>query len=101
MAKLSSIKRNEKRLALSKKFAEKRTEYKKAMIDPTASAEEREAAFVKLQKLPRNSSPTRFRNRCLLTGRSRAVLSKFGLCRNEFRRLAHMGQIVGVTKSSW
>jgi len=58
-------------------------------------------AFVKLQKLPRDSSKTRFRNRCLLTGRGRGNLTFFGLCRNEFRRLAHRGELVGVTKSSW
>jgi small subunit ribosomal protein S14 len=101
MAKTCQIARNAKRAALHKKFDERRIEYKKIMKSPSSSPDEVVEAFLKLQKLPRNSSPVRFRNRCLLTGRSRGNLTKFGLCRNEFRRLAHLGQIVGVTKSSW
>ncbi|MDV7390346.1 30S ribosomal protein S14, partial [Arthrospira platensis SPKY1] len=63
--------------------------------------DDRMEAFRKLQKLARNASPVRYRKRCELTGRGRGNLSFFGLCRNEFRRLAHEGQITGVTKSSW
>lgn len=101
MAKTSVIVRNEKRAKLAKQYAERRATAKATMKSKTASPEEVVAAYEALQKIPRNASPVRYRNRCKLTGRGRAVLSKFGLCRNEFRRLAHMGQIVGVTKSSW
>ena len=101
MAKTSIIARNEKRKALAAKFNDKRNELKKVISSPSSEPEAAYEAFVALQKLPRNSSRTRVRNRCLLTGRGRAVLTRFGLCRNEFRRLAHMGQITGVTKSSW
>lgn len=101
MAKKSVIARNKKREALYKKHREKREELKKIISNPDADPEEVEVAFVALQKLPRNSSPVRIRKRCVLTGRPRGVLSRFGLCRNEFRRLSHEGQIVGVTKSSW
>ncbi len=101
MAKLSMVMRNKKRAKLVKKYDAKRRELKEIMRNPNSSQEEVYEAFIKLQKIPRNASPTRYRNRCELTGRGRAVLTKFGLCRNEFRRLAHEGQIVGVTKSSW
>lgn len=101
MAKTCQIARNNKRAALIKKYDERRREYKKIMKSPKSSPDEVVDAFAKLQKIPRNASPVRFKSRCLLTGRSRAVYTKFGLCRNEFRRLAHMGQLVGVTKSSW
>ncbi|MBI1291952.1 30S ribosomal protein S14 [bacterium] len=101
MAKTSMIARNEKRKRLAIKFDARRQEYKKTLINPEASAEDVNAAFEKLCKLPRNASKTRYRNRCKTTGRGRAVYRKFGLCRNEIRRLAHMGQIVGLTKASW
>ena len=101
MAKTSIIARNEKRAKLIKKYDAKRREYKAIISDPNASADDKMDAFLKLQEIPRNASPVRYRSRCKLTGRGRAVYRKFGLCRNEFRRLAHMGQIVGVTKSSW
>lgn len=101
MAKTSIIARNAKRKRLAEKFNDRRLEYKKVISSPASSPEEKMEAFVKLQKLPRNSSPVRYRQRCMLTGRGRGNLSRFGLCRNEFRRLAHIGQIVGVTKASW
>lgn len=101
MAKKSVIARNAKRKALNEKYRDKRTELKKIISDPTAEPDQVMEAFVALQKLPRNSSKIRLRSRCVLTGRGRGVLTRFGLCRNEFRRLAHEGQIVGVTKSSW
>jgi small subunit ribosomal protein S14 len=101
MAKTSVVARNNKRKALNAKFREKRAELKKTISSPNSEPEEIEKAFVALQKLPRNSSAVRIRSRCLLTGRPRGVLTRFGLCRNEFRRLAHEGQITGVTKSSW
>ncbi len=101
MAKKSVIARNEKRARLNAKFEARRQELKKIIISPDSSPEEAEEAFVKLQKLPRNSAKIRYRKRCQLTGRGRGNLSYFGLCRNEFRRLAHEGEITGVTKSSW
>lgn len=101
MAKTSSIARNDKRQRLAKKFDAKRRELKAAIKNETLPVEDRMKAFHELQKLPRNASPVRYRKRCMLTGRSRGNLSFFGLSRNEFRRLAHMGQLVGVTKSSW
>jgi small subunit ribosomal protein S14 len=101
MAKTSMIARNAKRKRLAEKYNAKRVELKAKIVDPKADPAEAYEAFVALCKLPRNSSPTRYRNRCVLTGRARGVLTRFGLCRNEFRRLAHQGQITGVTKSSW
>jgi small subunit ribosomal protein S14 len=101
MAKTSVIARNEKRDRMIKKYAERREALKKVVKDESVAPEERLEAMHKLAELPRNSSKVRHRNRCFLTGRGRGMLSRFGLCRNEFRRLAHMGQIVGVTKSSW
>ncbi|MCC5875192.1 MAG: 30S ribosomal protein S14 [Candidatus Sumerlaeia bacterium] len=101
MAKTSVIARNAKRKALNDKYRDKRTELKKIISDTNAEPDQVMEAFVALQKLPRNSSKIRLRSRCVLTGRGRGVLTRFGLCRNEFRRLAHEGQIVGVTKSSW
>ena len=101
MAKTSVVARNKKRQQMNDRLREKRNELKKMIKDPNLDPEDRIEAMQKLDKLPRNSSRVRHRNRCFLTGRSRGMLSRFGLCRNEFRRLAHQGQIVGVTKSSW
>lgn len=82
-------------------FAARRLELKKIINNPNMSPEEVDAAVIKLQKLPRNASPIRVRNRCSQTGRSRGNLRKFGLSRNAFRQLALEGQIPGVVKSSW
>lgn len=101
MARLAMRVKELKRAKLAKRYAVKRAELRVKCIDMTIPDEEREAARVAIQKLPKNSAPTRQRNRCQLTGRSRGFLGKFGLCRNEFRRLASFGQIPGVTKSSW
>lgn len=101
MAKTSTIARNLKRDIISTKHKERRAELKKIIKDQNVSPEEQYEAFIKLQKLPRDGARVRFRKRCLLTGRGRGNLSYFGLCRNEFRRLAHTGQLTGVTKSSW
>ena len=101
MAKTSVVVRNNNRLKLAKQYREKREGLKKIIKNLNASPEERINAMWALEKLPRDSSKVRHRNRCFLTGRGRGILSRFGLCRNEFRRLSHMGQIVGVTKSSW
>ncbi len=101
MARLAMIVKEDKRTKLVKKYAAKRADLKKKCIDQTIPDEEREAARIAIQKLPRNSAPSRQRNRCKLTGRSRGYVGDFGLCRNEFRRLASYGQIPGVTKASW
>lgn len=89
MAKKSIIARNEKRKRLVEKYAAKRAELKSL------------GDFEGLQKLPRNSAPTRVRSRCSLTGRGRGVYRKFALCRNMFRQLALEGKIPGIRKSSW
>ena len=89
MAKKSVIARNEKRIKLAEKYAEKRATLK-ARGD-----------YEGLQKLPRNSSPVRIKNRCSMTGRARGYLRKFGLSRMKFRELANEGHIPGVKKSSW
>ena len=101
MAKLSTVIKNKKREKLSKKFGPKAAILRKKAIDMKLSEEERAAARQKLQKIPRNGNPIRVRNRCELTGRSRAVYSDFKLCRNKFRELALQGLIPGVTKASW
>ena len=100
MAKTSTNYRNTKRQMLVAKFAKKRADLKTAM-KKAASDEEFYAAQRKLAKLPRNSSAVRVRNRCQLTGRPRAYIRKFGICRNQFRQLSLFGKIPGVTKSSW
>jgi small subunit ribosomal protein S14 len=101
MAKKSSIERNKKRERLVQKYAAKRAELKQIMKDPATTDEQFYAAQRKLTKLPRNSSKIRLRNRCSITGRSRAYIRKFGLSRLTFRELASDGKIPGVTKSSW
>jgi small subunit ribosomal protein S14 len=101
MAKLSVILRNDKRRDTVKKFAAKR----KALIDTannqSVPPEERYEARLKLQKLPRNASPVRVRNRCALTGRPRGTFRKFGLARGKLRDIAMRGEIPGVIKASW
>jgi small subunit ribosomal protein S14 len=101
MAKTSIITRNNKRARLIAKFAQKRAELKKIIYNTTLSMEERFKAQLELAKLPRNSSATRYRNRCELTGRGRAVYSKFKLSRICLRELASKGQLPGVKKASW
>ncbi|MBS1951808.1 MAG: SSU ribosomal protein S14p (S29e) [Cytophagales bacterium] len=89
MAKLSIITRDQKKEALVKRYAEKRKTLKAA------------GDYAALDKLPRSSSAVRLRSRCKLTGRPRGYMSKFGLCRNQFRKLASEGKIPGLTKASW
>lgn len=101
MPKTSAINRNEKRKALSAKYAAKRAELKALLLNPEISDEEFYAAQKKLQKLPRNSSAVRVKNRCSLSGRPRAFIRKYGVSRITFRELALAGKIPGVTKSSW
>ena len=101
MAKLALINREQKRAALVKKYAAKRAELKAIIDDASKSDEERYEARLKLQSLPRNSAPSRQRNRCALTGRPRGTFRTFGLARNKIRELAFKGDIPGVIKASW
>jgi small subunit ribosomal protein S14 len=101
MAKLALVNREKKRAAMVRKYAAKRTEMLAVIRDAGASLDDRMAARQKLQKLPRNASPVRQRNRCQLTGRPRGVFRKFGLARNKLRELAMRGEIPGMTKASW
>lgn len=101
MAKLSLIQRELKREKLVAKYATKHAELKAIANDAKKSDEERYAARLELQKLPRNAYPTRQRNRCVLTGRPRGTFRKFGLGRNKIRDLAFKGDIPGVVKASW
>ncbi|MEQ8694578.1 MAG: 30S ribosomal protein S14 [Gammaproteobacteria bacterium] len=101
MAKKSMINRELKRTRLAKKYAAKRAELKAIVKDENRSPEEREDAVLRLQKLPRDSSPARGRNRCRLTGRPHGFYRKFGLGRNELRRLAMEGHVPGLVKASW
>ena len=101
MAKTSSIERNKKRERLAKRFATRRAKLKAQALDEALPLEERFAARLKLAQLPRNSSPTRYRNRCELTGRPRGFYRKLKVSRIALRELASKGQAPGVVKSSW
>ena len=101
MAKKSSIEKNNRRMRLAKQYAAKRMKLKAAAVDPNLGDQERFAARLKLNELPRNSSPQRVRNRCEITGRPRATYRKFKLSRIALRDLASTGQIPGMVKSSW
>ena len=101
MPKTSAIQRNNKRIRISDKYKAKRAELKAMLANPATTDVEFYAAQKKLQKLPRNSSPTRIRNRCSMSGRPRGFHRKFGVSRIQFRELALAGKIPGVTKSSW
>ncbi len=101
MAKTSKIVRNAQRRELIDRHAAKRTQLRATIKNPTTSQDDREAAYAAIRKLPRDSSPTRLRNRCAMTGRPRAYLRQFGLSRITFRDMALNGLIPGVTKASW
>ncbi len=101
MAKKSMIERELKRTKLVKRFAAKRNALKEVIRNVNSSDEDRLAAQVKLNALPRDSSPSRQRNRCAITGRPRGVYRKFGLGRNKLRETAMKGEIPGLTKASW
>lgn len=101
MAKTSSIAKQKKRERLVKLKWEQRQELKKIIVDMSRDSEERMAAVVKLNKMPKNSSPVRLRNRCQFTGRARGYLKKFKLSRLCFREMASNGLIPGVVKASW
>ena len=101
MAKLALINRETKRAKMVAKYAAKRAALIAIINNARLSDEERMEARLKFQQLPRNASPSRQRNRCVLTGRPRGVFSKFGLCRNKLREYALRGEVPGMTKASW
>jgi len=101
MSKLVLKLRDQNRRKMVKKFAARRVELKALIDDQKLSPEDRYEARLKLQRLPRDSSPVRLRNRCALTGRPRGVYSKFGLGRSKLRDIAMRGEIPGVIKASW
>jgi len=101
MAKLALINREGKRRKAVAKFAAKRKALLEVINDSKASDDEKQEARTRLQKLPRDASPVRLRNRCALTGRSRGYFRKFGLGRNKLREVAMRGEIPGLTKASW
>ncbi|PWT71074.1 MAG: 30S ribosomal protein S14 [Proteobacteria bacterium] len=101
MAKIALINREQKRREIVKKYTAKRAELIAIAQNPKVADEDRYAARLKLQQLPRNASPSRLRNRCALTGRPRGVFRKFGLGRNKLRDIAMRGEIPGLIKASW
>jgi small subunit ribosomal protein S14 len=101
MAKTNMVQREKRRARIVKKYAARRAELKDAIRNPKASAEQRAEAQAKLQALPRDASPTRQRNRCAITGRSRGVYRKFGLSRVKLREAMNRGDIPGLGKASW
>ena len=101
MSKTCMVNREIKRAKLAKKYAAKREALKKIVSSQTASYEEKLQAQNDLQKLPRDASPVRQRNRCELSGRPRGVYRKFGLCRNKLREATMRGDVPGLRKASW
>lgn len=101
MARLALIEREKKRARLTAKHAPKRIALKAIIENQVKSEEERYAARLELQQLPRNANPTRKRNRCILTGRPRGTFRKFRLARSKIREIAFRGEIPGLTKASW
>jgi len=101
MAKLSVVLRDKKRRRTVEKFKVRRAQLLEVIYDSRATDEAKEVARDKLQKLPRDASPVRLRNRCALTGRPRGVYRKFGLGRNKLRDLALKGEVPGIIKASW
>jgi small subunit ribosomal protein S14 len=101
MAKTSSVEKNNRRRKLAAQHAAKRKRLKDVANDMKRPPEERFAARLKLAEMPRNSAPTRIRNRCEITGRPRGFYRKVKMCRNQLRELASQGRIPGMVKSSW
>ncbi|HAD08202.1 MAG TPA: 30S ribosomal protein S14 [Porticoccaceae bacterium] len=101
MAKVSMVEREKKRARTVAKYADKRAALKAVISDVSASEEARWEAQIKLQKLPRDASPSRQRRRCRVTGRPHGVYRKFGLCRNKLREAAMRGDVPGLVKASW
>jgi small subunit ribosomal protein S14 len=101
MAKISKVVKNQKRKKMVAQHSTRRAELKKIINNPQSTVEQVDEAVMRLQKLPRDASPVRVRNRCSQTGRPRGFLRKFGISRVALRELALEGQIPGVIKSSW
>lgn len=101
MATKAKIAKNEKRRVMVARYAERRAELKEILRRPSSTAEQRAAAMAALQRLPRDASPVRVRNRDAADGRPRGHLRKFGLSRVRVREMAHRGELPGVRKSSW
>lgn len=101
MAKKSLVAKDRQRRETVARFAARRAELKKTAVDQRRPPQERAAARLALQRLPRNASPTRLRNRDVVDGRPRGYLRTFGLSRIRFRDMAHRGELPGITKSSW
>ena len=101
MAKTSMLEREKKRNRVVRRCADKRSKLKAIVKSPTTGYEEKQEAMLQLQKLPRNASPVRLRNRCSLTGRPKGYYRKFGLGRNKLREAAMRGDIPGLVKASW
>lgn len=101
MAKKSKIAKNEQRIKLTRKYYAKRMELKTIINDPEVPQEEKDLAYSRIRKIPRNANPNRVMNRCRITGRTRAVYRKFGVSRITLREMANNGLLPGVTKSSW
>ena len=101
MAKKSKIAKNEKRREVAARYAATRAALKKIVSDPRMPEEKKQEAVHRLQKLPRDASPSRIRNRCQVTGRSRGYLRKFAMSRIALRDLGNSGQIAGLKKASW
>ncbi len=101
MAKVSMVQRDRKRAKLVSKYSAKRAELKRVISDPEADYESKQQAMHQLAKLPRDSSPSRARNRCRVTGRPRGYYRKFGLSRNKLREAAMSGDVPGLRKASW
>lgn len=101
MAKISKVVQNNKRKEKVARYAQRRAELKRVISNPSSTLEQIDEAVIQLQKMPRDASPVRVRNRCSQTGRPRGYLRKFGISRVALRELALQGQIPGVVKSSW
>ena len=101
MAKTSSVEKNNRRIKMAKQYAAKRDKLKEMAVDDRLTPEERFGARLKLAKLPRNSAANRIRNRCEVSGRPRAFYRKLKMSRIALRELGNLGQIPGLTKSSW
>ena len=101
MARLAAIKKNNRRKEKSSRYYKYRKELRAKSLDVKLSDEDRQAAFVKLQKLPKDTIPNRVITRCVVSGRPRGNYKKFGLSRIAFRALALIGKLPGVTKASW
>ncbi|MCG3144944.1 MAG: 30S ribosomal protein S14 [Gammaproteobacteria bacterium] len=101
MAKLSMKNREQRRVDLVRKMKARRDTLRDKIKNMALSEEERDAARLALQKMPRDSSPTRVRNRCRITGRSRGYYRKFGLSRSKLRKAAMRGDVPGLVKASW